>query len=182
MRLVWWQGQDLVRRLDDVIAVYGAAMGYPSELLRTRKGYVAAHTQRPEFRAVATLSDDDLLLGFGYGYRSCAGQWWHDQVRAALRRDERRFWLADCFELVELHVRPDVQGHGIGQHQLSALLAGAAQHTVLLSTPEADERESRAWRLYRRFGFTDVLRNFYFPGDDRPFAVLGRPLPVPAEV
>jgi ribosomal protein S18 acetylase RimI-like enzyme len=34
----------------------------------------------------------------------------------------------------------------------------------------------RAWRLYRRFGFEDVLRHFHFPGDDRPFAVLGRQL------
>jgi len=56
--------------------------------------------------------------------------------------------------------------------------------TVLLSTPEADEQASRAWRLYRRFGFTDVLRDFIFPGDERAFAILGRELPVverPAE-
>jgi hypothetical protein len=50
--------------------------------------------------------------------------------------------------------------------------------TVLLSTPEADEQRSRAWRLYRRFGFADVLRHFLFPGDERPFAILGRPLPL----
>jgi hypothetical protein len=25
-----------------------------------------------------------------------------------------------------------------------------------------------------------VLRDFYFPGDDRPFAILGRSLPLPA--
>ena len=49
---------------------------------------------------------------------------------------------------------------------------------MLLSTPEADEAESRAWRLYRRFGFVDVLRDFRFPGDERAFAVLGRELPL----
>ncbi|HET9519064.1 MAG TPA: GNAT family N-acetyltransferase, partial [Actinoplanes sp.] len=38
---------------------------------------------------------------------------------------------------------------------------------------------SRAWRLYRGFGFTDVLRHFVFPGDERQFAVLGRELPLP---
>jgi ribosomal protein S18 acetylase RimI-like enzyme len=56
--------------------------------------------------------------------------------------------------------------------------------TVLLSTPEADEQKSRAWRLYRRFGFVDVLRDFLFPGDERAFAILGRGLPLvdrPAE-
>jgi len=181
MRLVPWHTDDLLHRLDDVIAVYGAAMGYPADLLETRRGYVAVHAKRSGFRAVATLDEDDTLLGFAYGYTSSAGQWWHDQVRAALRRDARRTWLSDCFELVELHVHPAAQGNGIGGYQLRALLAGVTHRTVLLSTPEADESASRAWRLYRRFGFGDVLRNFYFPGDDRLFAVLGRVLPLPAE-
>jgi ribosomal protein S18 acetylase RimI-like enzyme len=48
----------------------------------------------------------------------------------------------------------------------------------VLSTPEAPAEDSRAWRLYRRLGFVDLLRQFHFPGDDRPFAVLGRPLPL----
>jgi ribosomal protein S18 acetylase RimI-like enzyme len=86
--------------------------------------------------------------------------------------------MSDCFELVELHVRPGAQGHGIGQRQLRALLSSVPHRTVLLSTPEADEDTSRAWRLYRRFGFVDVLRNFHFPGDDRAFAILGRSLPL----
>lgn len=179
MALVRWHTDDLLRRVDDVIAVYGQAMGYPAELLQTRRGYMAAHTARPGFRAVATLDDDGTLLGFGYGYTSMSGQWWHDQVRNAMRPDSRSAWLSDCFELVELHVRPGAQGRGIGQRQLRALLADAAYRTVLLSTPEADETTSRAWRLYRRLDFVDVLRGFIFPGDDRAFAVLGRGLPLP---
>jgi ribosomal protein S18 acetylase RimI-like enzyme len=178
MRLVRWRGEDMLHRLDDVIDVYGRAMGYSLQLLQTRRGYVAGHTRRPDFQAVATLDDDDTLLGFGYGYRGTQGQWWHDQVRGALRRDLRKYWLADCFELVELHVRPDMQGQKIGGRQLYDLLTHSEQETVLLSTPEADEQASRAWRLYRRFGFVDVLRQFHFPGDDRPFAVLGRHLPL----
>jgi len=35
-----------------------------------------------------------------------------------------------------------------------------------------------AWRLYRRTGFRDVVRHFTFAGDRRPFAVLGRGLPL----
>ena len=62
--------------------------------------------------------------------------------------------------------------------QLRALLAMADGKTVLLSTPEADEQRSRAWRLYRRFAFVDVLRDFLFPGDERAFAILGRELPL----
>jgi ribosomal protein S18 acetylase RimI-like enzyme len=178
MRLVRWRGEDLLQRLDEVIAVYGEAMGYSVQLLQTRRGYVAGHTRREDFQAVATLDTDGALLGFGYGYRGTAGQWWHDQVRNALRRDHRKYWLADCFELVELHVRPHAQGRGIGARQLRDLLDNAPHRTALLSTPEADETTSRAWRLYRSFGFLDVLRHFNFPGDDRPFAVLGRHLPL----
>lgn len=179
MRLVPWQPDDLIRRLDDVATVYGEAMGYRAELLRTRRDIMATHVRRPGFRAVATLTNDGQLVGFGYGYTSAPGQWWRDQVHAALSEEARTRWLTDCFEVVELHVRPAAQGHGVGARQLRALLSMANGATTLLSTPEADEQESRAWRLYRRFGFVDVLRNFRFPGDERAFAVLGRTLPLP---
>jgi GNAT superfamily N-acetyltransferase len=178
MRLVPWMPDDLARRLDDVVAVYGEAMGYRAELLEARRGYIATHVRRPGFRAVATLTRDGHLAGFGYGYTSANGQWWHDQVRGALTEEARKTWLTDCFEVVELHVRPPAQGHGVGARQLRALLRMASGATTLLSTPEADEGASRAWRLYRKFEFVDVLRDFRFPGDERAFAVLGRQLPL----
>jgi ribosomal protein S18 acetylase RimI-like enzyme len=178
MRIVPWNARDLTRRLDDVIAVYGQAMGYPADLLVTRRGYIASHVHRRGFVAIASLDTTGTLLGFGYGYTSEPGQWWHDQVRAAIRPEHRDAWLANCFEVVELHVRPGAQGHGLGAAQLRALLSMASAATTLLSTPEADEATSRAWRLYRRFGYQDVVRDFSFPGDQRPFAVLGRALPL----
>jgi ribosomal protein S18 acetylase RimI-like enzyme len=89
-------------------------------------------------------------------------------------------WTADYFELTELHVRPDAQGAGLGEGLLRALLAGTDRTRVLLSTPEHGHRPpGRAWRLYRRLGFRDVLREHLFTGDARPFAVLGRTLPLP---
>lgn len=178
MRLVPWTPDDLARRLDDVVSVYGEAMGYRSALLDARRGYMATHVRRPGFRAVATLTTHGELVGFGYGYLGAPGQWWHDQVRQALHEPARKTWLTGCFEVVELHVRPHAQGHGIGAQQLSTLLSMASGQTALLSTPEADEATSRAWRLYRRFKFVDILRDFHFPGDERAFAVLGRDLPL----
>lgn len=170
-------------RMTEAMSVYAEAMGYPPEAGQHRAGFAIAHTRRPAFRAVVALGDGDglgapgELLGFGYGYAAAPGQWWHDQVRAAIPAAHRAEWLTDCFEVVELHVRPPAQGHGLGASQLRALLAMTPAQTTLLSTPEADEQASRAWRLYRRFEFVDVLRHFYFPGDERPFAILGRHLP-----
>jgi GNAT superfamily N-acetyltransferase len=86
-------------------------------------------------------------------------------------------YLADYFELTELHVRTDAQGHGLGHALLRRLLERADGGHVLLSTPEAPV-PTRAWVLYRRCGFRDVLRHHRFSSDPRPFAVLGRPLPL----
>jgi ribosomal protein S18 acetylase RimI-like enzyme len=178
MTLVRWTGDDLLRRLSDVLAVYAAAMGYPPELAEARRGFVAAHSHRPGFRAVGALGREGDVIGFTYGYRSVPGQWWHDQVRSSMRRGDRRRWLHDCFELVELHVAPSHQGHGLGATLLRELLRDAPGETVLLSTPEVPEESSRAWRLYRRHHFVDVVREMRFPGDNRLFAILGRPLPL----
>ena len=46
---------------------------------------------------------------------------------------------------------------------------------MLLSTPDAD---TRAFRLYHQLGFEDLRRRYLFPGDARPFAVLGARLPL----
>jgi ribosomal protein S18 acetylase RimI-like enzyme len=175
-RLVRWNGDEMLTRLEDVLGVYVTAMGYSRDIVSIRRGFVAGHTRRHAFRAVATLEEGtDRVVGFGYGYLSAAGQWWHEQVRSGLADQAYNHWMSHAFELVELHVLPEVQGAGLGEAQIRTLLDGAPGSTVILSTPEG---ESRAWRLYRRLGFADVLRNHLFPGDERPFAVLGRALPL----
>ncbi|WP_018335702.1 GNAT family N-acetyltransferase [Actinomycetospora chiangmaiensis] len=91
--------------------------------------------------------------------------------------DDPDRYLGDYFELTELHVRTDAQGHGLGEALLRRLLDRADAGHVLLSTPEAPA-PTRAWLLYRRCGFRDVLRHHRFSSDPRPFAVLGRTLPL----
>jgi ribosomal protein S18 acetylase RimI-like enzyme len=174
MHLVHWSPEEMFGRLDDVLSIYTQAMNYESEVVELRRGFIAAHTQRTGFKAVATM-DGDRVVGFGYGYHGAPGQWWHEQVRAGLDEATYEQWMGEDFELVELHVLPRAQGHGLGQAQLVELLDGVPRRTVVLSTPEG---ESRAWRLYRRLGFADILRDHQFLGDDRPFAVLGRTLPL----
>jgi ribosomal protein S18 acetylase RimI-like enzyme len=165
--IVRWTPQDLLNNLDEAMAIYAKAMGYPAETGRAHAGFTATHTARRGFRATAALAGDQVA-GFGYGYTTEPGQWWHDQV---LRSDERAAgWLTNCFELCELHVLPKFQGRGIGRELLTLLLDGLPENRVLLSTPEGD---TRAWRLYRSIGFVDVARHHLFPGDSRPFAILG---------
>ncbi|GLZ78990.1 acetyltransferase [Actinorhabdospora filicis] len=173
MTLTHWTPEDLTARVGEVMTVYAEAMGYPVEVARMRQGFVVGHAQFEGMRAVAVTAADDRLLGFGYGYLGKRGQWWHDQVSQWLSPELYDRYMTDVFELVELQVRPDAQGNGIGERMLTELLDDAPGKTVVLSTPEADESASRAWRLYRRTGFQDLVRDALFPGDQRPFAVLG---------
>lgn len=175
-RLVRWEAGQFAARIREAMVIYADAMGYPAAVVDNRIGHATAHTERAGFRAMAALDGEDAMLGFGYGYTTAPGQWWHDQVRAAIGGLGPQ-WLPGSLELCELHVTPDRQGAGLGRALLLHLLEDAPQPAVLLSTPEGD---TRAWRLYRSLGFVDLARQHLFPGDSRPFAVLGARLPLPA--
>lgn len=179
-QLVRLDGAGFARRVDDALQVYVAAMAYPPNTARHRRTLWLDHVRRPGWRAAAWLGADDAVLGIGYGYAGATGQWWFEEVRRGLRsRPGDRAWMDDYFELTELHVRPDAQGGQLGEALLRALLDGVPSARVLLSTPEHPPQDpGRAWRLYRRLGFRDVLRDHRFTGDARPFAVLGRELPL----
>ena len=164
--------------MHEALAIYGLAMGYDSAVVAGRYGYAVQHTERPGFRAVGAFvetPDGEQLVGFGYGYLTAPGQWWHDQVRAALDRRTAKRWLAGSFEICELHVHPDHQSRGLGRQLLHALLEGVSTPTALLSTPDTD---TKAFRLYHADGFVDLARDYHFPGDARPFAILGATLPL----
>ncbi len=178
-RVIELTQDELRARLPEALTLYVNAMRYPRNTVQQRAPMWLAHMLRPEWRCVVAVDEDGPLLGIGYGYRGTPGQWWHEQVRRGLAAVTNpavaQEWLSDYFELTELHVRPDAQGQGLGEEVLRGLLSGVRPSRVLLSTPEGP---TRAWRLYRRLGFADVLRNYEFAGDPRPFAILGRTLPL----
>lgn len=162
-------------RLAEAMAIYVTAMGYPAASGSQRGTHMLRHAGFDSFRCRAALAADSTMLGFGYGYTSLPGQWWHDLVLRAIAGDTGH-WLGNAFELSELHVLPAAQGGGLGERLLRSLAEGLRHRTMVLSTPEG---ENRAWRLYRRMGFHDLARNHLFPGDHRPFGVLGASLPFP---
>lgn len=171
-----WSGATLLERMDEAMTVYVEAMGYTAAAGRQRSGATRAHVRYPGFACLAAVGEhDNRLHGFGYGYASSPGQWWHDLVRRALEPATAAAWLPDAFELSELHVAPPSQAHGLGRALLAELSARVSNSTILLSTPDAD---TRAFRLYTDVGFIPLARRHRFPGDPRPFAVLGARLPL----
>jgi ribosomal protein S18 acetylase RimI-like enzyme len=122
---------------------------------------------------------DSQVVAFAYGFRGAGGQWWHDVVRsgitAAAGDRAAAAWLADAFEIAEVHVRPEYQHQGIGRAMLLSLTAGCPYRTAVLSTLDA---ASPARQLYGSLGFTDLLTGFSFPGNGPPYVVMGAPLPL----
>jgi ribosomal protein S18 acetylase RimI-like enzyme len=72
-------------------------------------------------------------------------------------------------------VLPPWQGKGIGRSLLLSLASGRPERTAVLSTADAP---TRARRLYRGLGFTDLLTDFRFSGSEPPYAVMGALLPL----
>jgi ribosomal protein S18 acetylase RimI-like enzyme len=175
VRIEAWTGTQFSQRVDEAMDIYVQAMRYNHRTGYQRAVSARRHTSYDEFACRAALTEQDRLVGFCYGYTTEPGQWWHDLVRRALTRELAASWLTDAFELSELHVLPECQGTGIGRRLLDSLAGGIPHTTMLLSTPDHD---TRAFRLYRRTGFIDLARNYLFPGDARPFAVLGARLPL----
>ena len=182
-------------RLSDALGVYVDAMRYPRGTEDQRASMWLEHTRRQGWKAVAAVEvpdprDSDSaqpstapIVGVAYGYCGAPDQWWQQQVVAGLQRvgaDRSRIaeLMTSYFELTELHIHPRAQGRGLGEALTRRLLAGRGESHVLLSTPEINGESNRAWRLYRRLGFTDIIRGYHFAGDPRAFAILGRSLPL----
>ncbi len=170
-----WSGEQFAAHVDEAMRIYARAMSYPRSAAEQRAVTARRHAHHDGFACRAALRTDGTLVGFGYGYTTSPGQWWHDLVRKALSEQLAAEWLREAFELSELHVLPEFQGHGIGRRLLLDLAAGLPHAAMLLSTPDSD---TRAFRLYRDLGFRDLRRQYLFPGDARPFAVLGARLPL----
>ncbi|UMB71632.1 GNAT family N-acetyltransferase [Mycobacterium paraterrae] len=189
--------QDMQRRLSEALGVYVDAMRYPPGTENQRAAMWLEHTRRRGWQAVAAVevdappgvepSSDELsnapLLGVAYGYCGAPDQWWQQQVVAGLQRSgypdpDISKLMASYFELTELHITPRAQGRGLGEALARRLLSERSEANVLLSTPETNGEANRAWRLYRRLGFMDIIRGYHFTGDPRAFAILGRELPL----
>jgi ribosomal protein S18 acetylase RimI-like enzyme len=179
---------DMQRRLGDALGVYVDAMRYPRGTEDQRASMWLEHTRRHGWKAVAAVEVPDQqdmtdlagvalaaapILGVAYGYCGAQGLY-----RVGADRMRIAELMTSYFELTELHIAPRAQGRGLGEALARRLLADRGEAHVLLSTPEINGEANRAWRLYRRLGFSDIIRGYHFAGDPRAFAILGRALPL----
>jgi ribosomal protein S18 acetylase RimI-like enzyme len=171
--------------IGELVGVYAAAMNPPERLIGGREAIMDRHAASPGFRCL-TAVDDGVVAGFCYGFHGESGQWWHDMVASALGSRagagagsaEAAAWLEDSFEVAELHVLPAHQGVGIGRTLLLSVTDERDERTAVLSTADA---QTRARRLYRSLGFTDLLTGFRFSGAEPPYAVMGALLPLKSD-
>lgn len=159
-----------------LVDIYIEAMGYSPAMRAQRLRVWRTEVVWPGFAAVTAVFDNQVV-GVAYGFLGARERWWDKQLIKALRQqraltDEDQAMIRDYFEVAEVHVDPRFQGNGIGAALLQALLDTTTARWAILSTPEVDGEANNAFGLYRKFGFTDVVRGFLYEGDARPFAIL----------
>lgn len=167
--------------VEEYVGIYMAAMRYDSRLRASRIAAWEFDSRLDGFCAFEAVDPafPDIPLGVCYGHNADRDSWWHREIargvcsRNPVGVDAARL-LDSYFEVSEIHVRDAAQSAGIGRKLLRALVSSTELPFVLLSTPEVPGEANSAFSLYRspEFGFRDLLRNFYFYGDSRPFAVL----------
>lgn len=164
-----------------VVSVYADAFT-PPPYHRSRaqvSGFAATvsrHAHRPGWYGFAALDSGDDMVGFTYGYTTKPGQWWHDQVRRALGPSADR-WLDDSFEYVELAVRPQWQGRGLGRLLHDRLMAAHAHPRSVLTTLDAP---TAGLGLYRSSGWQVIAEGFRFERTTIDYLIMGRENPAQA--
>ncbi len=172
---------DLTALWDEIICVYKAAFEPPPwnkilpDDIDAFASMLRRHLDRPGFNAVAARNGrTGTLIGFAYGYVSSQGQFFHDSVQKTLRKRFLSHWLSDCFELVEVAVIPEYQSLGIGGRLHDSLMLGLQCPRAILST-QSDAVP--AMRMYLRKGWKILVDEFDFPGEPKPYVLMGWQLP-----
>jgi ribosomal protein S18 acetylase RimI-like enzyme len=159
--------------LDQALWVFSGALGF-----QRRHGRVASfgdtlrrHASYHGFLSFGAFNLRNRLVGFSYGYSSQPGLWWREQIAAPLSPAERDDWLADAFELAELHVHPSAQGQRLGSELHDRLIRSQTHRTAVLSVMH---RSDRARQLYASRGWQVLVRDLRFSTEPQtPFSVLG---------
>jgi GNAT superfamily N-acetyltransferase len=115
-----------------VAEIYGSAFSVFSDGPTEQEVRVFSRQTLPQqadregFRFFAAL-EDDVLVGFIYGFHGRDGQPWEDWIHARVPAAVYDEWFANQFDLTEFCVRADRHGEGIGSRLYETLFAELAQ-------------------------------------------------------
>ncbi|WP_066373314.1 GNAT family N-acetyltransferase [Herbidospora mongoliensis] len=120
---------------------YSSGPLYHPDRYRDRTG---SQLDRPGFTLVA-VEDGETLAGFAFGFSIPAGGWWGGETTPG--RPE--IVEAPKFAVIELNLRVEYRGRGIGKRLLTELLNGRDEpYATLLSLPEAAAHD-----IYEHWGW-----------------------------
>ena len=179
IEIVRLAAQEITPVQHQIVEIYRQAFGGPpyykdANEVRGFTNVFPRHQAREGFRClVARDRETGLLAGFAYGYTGLEGQWWHDLVVRTMEPEMAQLWMTDVFEVVEVAVRPSMQGYGFGARIHDALLEELPHRTATLST---FQEETVALKMYKKRGWITLLPNFVFPGYEEPYRIMGKML------
>jgi ribosomal protein S18 acetylase RimI-like enzyme len=152
--------------------VHRAALGAGALSDEWARDRLPRHATRDDF-VFLVARKDEKIIGFAYGYTGAYGQWWTEHVADALTVRQREVWLdPPHFEIVELHVRPSAQRHGVGSALLAQLLSRQPHDRAVLST-QLGSRKARSF--YAKNGWEELASIDFGPGYP-PYLALGKRL------
>lgn len=124
----------------------------------------------PDYRAfVAIRPPENEVIGFAFGNRSEAGQWWYDKIAEHVGADHPA--LQNVFSLTELAVLEAYHGMGVGTSLHNILVDSAPCPRMLLSTGVSNQR---ARQFYERRGWYYVHMGFVFAAGQEPYLIMGK--------
>ncbi len=171
---------DVIDRSDELVEIYAESFSQPpwsEEASRVEmfRRHIPTYSKRKDFTAVFA-EGDGRIMGFAMGARLTPAAWWWKDVASKLSASQVETWLTDCYELIEIAVRPNVQGKGIGAGLHDRLFEKVTTKTALLSThPKAE----RALALYRSRGWQVLIDDFLYSPMASSRLIMGLVLPRP---
>jgi hypothetical protein len=92
-----------------------------------------ARASKVGFLFVGARDESANLVGFSYGWKSVAGDSWNLKLSEQLGELSSQ-WLSNCFEFVDLAVKPSAQGSGLGRDLTKELFSQVEAKTAILLT------------------------------------------------
>ena len=156
------RGTALWARFTEVERVYAEA--FPRYDLGDYRSRMRRQVPAPGFEAVTARAGGELI-GFAYGLPLTGSTWW-DGLDPAPPDGFTAEDGARTFAVIDLAVRREHRGSGLGRRLMGELLAGRTEQRATLATA-ADEAAIR--RMYERWGWTRVGRVPGQEGETEPW-------------